>query len=90
MTSHGPKIQKKSVAGLCFNIFCHRFFIGKIIDGEVFWVLLGVDLTVIYRFVGSFLSCFGVKVLSCKFCEETEPGSNFHLIDDFLISVFKK
>ena len=38
---------------------------------------MGVDLTVIDRFTGSFLSCFGVVVLRGTFSEEIEPGGNF-------------
>ena len=60
-------------------------FVIEVIDCEVFWVPLDVDLTVICCLTDSFL-CFGVVVLPGNFCEGTEPGSNFRLKNDFLIS----
>ena len=60
---------------------------GKTVDNEVFCVLLGVDLTVICCFTCSYCSSFVEVVLPGKVCEETEPGSYFHLKDYFLISV---
>ena len=63
---------------------------GEVIDSEVFWVFLNVDLTVICCLTGSFLSYFGVVVLRGRFCEGKEPGSNFHLKNYFLISFFIK
>ena len=86
------QLFKKSVIGLFSKIFCYRFFIhkdkttGEVIDSEVFWVLLVVNLTVTCRLTGGFLSSFGLVVLRGKLCEGAEPASNFHLKSDFLIS----
>lgn len=58
---------------------------GEATDSGVFLILLGVDLTVTCHFTGSFVSYFRLLVLPGKSCEQTEPGSNFHLSNDFLI-----
>ena len=47
-----------------------------------------LDVTIMFRFIDSFLPCFAAKVLSGKFCEEAKPGTRkFHLKNDFLILV---
>ena len=59
----------------------------EIIDSGAFWVYLRLDLTIICRFTESFLFYFVVKVLPDKFLEREKSGRNFHLKDDFLMSV---
>ena len=63
-----------------FLCFYHKHFL----------VLVDVDFILICPFIGSFLSCFLAEVLPSKFCEGTEPGSNFYLNNEFLISVSTK